>query len=199
MTEQEVFVLADRSLNDVVAKIADDKWDMRMPASFARRGAGEPPTLREIVNYHAYDDSWVPDMLAGKTMEEAGRDNHKGDLLGATPKRAFAAVVDRACKAARDVKGLDFTVHTSFGDFSARDYLIQITYFRGLRAHDIAKVIGVDPTLPADLVRGLWDELSPVADEWRKLGAFPPRVEVSDDAPLQDRLLGLTGRDPNAV
>jgi hypothetical protein len=69
--------------------------------------------------------SWVPDMLAGKTMEEAGRDNHKGDLLGPTPKLAFAAVVDRACKAAQE------------------------SYFRGLPAHDIARVIGVDPTLPA--------------------------------------------------
>jgi hypothetical protein len=108
-------------------------------------------------------------------------------------------VVDRACKGAQDVKDLDFTVHTSFGDFSARDYLIQITYFRGLRAHDIARVIGVDPTLPADLVQGLWDELSPVADDWRELGAFPPSVAVPEDAPLQDRLLGLTGRDPNAA
>jgi len=51
-------------------------------------------------------------------------------------------------------------------------------------------VIGVDPTLPADLVKGLWDELSPIADEWRELGAFPPRVDVPGDAPLQDRLLG---------
>jgi len=199
MIEQEVFVLADRTLNDVVVKIADDQWDLRMPASFARRGAGEPPTLREIVNYHAYDDSWVPDMLAGKTMEAAGRGNFKGDLLGATPKRAFSSVVDRACDAVRDVKDLDFTVHTSFGDFSARDYLIQITYFRGLRAHDIAKMIGVDRNLPADLVQGLWEELSPVADEWREMGAFPPRVAVPEDAPLQNRLLGLTGRDPYAA
>jgi uncharacterized protein (TIGR03086 family) len=199
LTEQEVFVLANRTLNDVVANVSDDQWDIRMPASFARRGAAEPPTLREIVNYHAYDDSWVPDMLAGTTMEEAGGDNHKGDLPGPTPKLAFSAVVDRACKAARDVRDLDFTVHTSFGDFSARDYLIQITHFRGLRAHDIARVIGIDPTLPADLVQGLWDELSPVADEWRELDAFPPRVAVPDDAPRQDRLLGLTGRDPHAA
>src|SRR5712692_4529479 len=27
---------------------------IRMPASFARRAAAEPPSLREIVNYHAY-------------------------------------------------------------------------------------------------------------------------------------------------
>jgi hypothetical protein len=160
MTEHEVFVLADRALNDVVAKIGDGHWDMQMPPSFARPGEGEPPTLREIANYHAHDDSWVPDMLAGKTMDEAGHDNFKFDLLRSDPKRA---------------------------------------YFCGLRAHDIARVMGVDPGLPADLVQGKWDELRPVADEWRELGAFPPRVDVPADAPLQDRLHGLTGRDPYAA
>ncbi len=29
MTEQEFFVLADPTLNDVVARITDDQWDMR--------------------------------------------------------------------------------------------------------------------------------------------------------------------------
>jgi len=199
MTEQEIFVLADRTLNGVVAKITDDQWDMRMPVNFARRAGGEPPTLRRIVSYHAYDDAWVPDMLAGKTMDEAGRENHKGDLLGDQPKRAFAAIVDTACTAVRDFDDLDRTVHTSFGDFFARDYLIQITSFRGLRAHDIAHAIGIEPTLPPKLVLGLWDELNPVADQWREMGAFPPRVAVPDEAPLQDRLLGMTGRDPYAA
>ena len=150
------------------------------------------------MNYHAYDDAWVPDMLAGKTMDEVGREKHKGDLLGAEPKPAFAAIMDRACAAARDLDDPDRTVHTSFGDFPTREYLMQITSFRGMRAHDIARVIGVDPTLPDDLVQGMWDELSPVADQWRQYGVFPPRVAVPDDAPLQDLLLGLTGRDPYA-
>jgi uncharacterized protein (TIGR03086 family) len=199
MTEQEIFILADQTLNGVVARIADAQWAMRMPASFARRGAGEPPTLREIVNYHAYDDSWVPDMLLGKTMDEAGKDKFKGDLLGDDPKQAFAAIVDKAVSAARAFSQLDQVVHTSFGDYPATEYLIQITSFRGMRAHDIAKVIGIDPTLPDELVKGMFEELSPVADEWRQYGAFPPRVAVPDDAPLQDRLLGLTGRDPYAA
>ncbi|HSS93673.1 MAG TPA: TIGR03086 family protein [Candidatus Dormibacteraeota bacterium] len=199
MTEQETFVLADRTLESVVARISNGQWDMRMPATFARRPSGEPPTLRQIIEYHAYDDAWVPDMLAGNTMAEVGSDKYKGDLLGNDPKHAFAAMVDRACAAVSDFDDLQLTVHTSFGDYSARDYLIQITSFRGLRAHDITLVIGIDPTLPADLVEGLWDELSPVAEEWRQYGAFPPRVEVPDDASLQDRLLGLTGRNPNAA
>jgi len=42
------------------------------------------------------------------------------------------------------------------------------------------------------------DELSPHAEEWRAIGVFGPAVNVPADAPLQDRLLGLTGRDPYA-
>jgi hypothetical protein len=49
------------------------------------------------------------------------------------------------------------------------------------------------------LVQGLWDQLSPVAEAWRDLGAFPPRVDVPGDATLEDRLLGLAGRDPNTA
>ena len=198
MTEQEVFVLADIALNDVVAKIADVQWDMQMPPSFARRATAEVPTLRQIVGYHAYDDAWVPDMLAGKTIDEVGHDKYKGDLLGDDPKRAFAAIVEKACAAVRDFDDLDRIVHTSFGDFSARDYLLQTTYFRGLRAHDIAKVIGVDAAMSDDLVQGLFDEIKPVADQWREYGVMPPRVPVPDDAPPLARLLGLTGRDPKA-
>lgn len=199
MTEQEVFVLADSALNGVVAKIADDQWDKRVPPDFPRSDTAKVPALREIVNYHAYDDAWVPDMLAGKTMDEAGKDNFKGDLLGDEPKRAFGAIVNTACAAATAFHDPDRIVHASFGDFSARDYLLQAIYFRGLRAYDIARVIGVDPGLSDELVQALWDKLSPVADPWRQYGVMPPRVAVPDDAPLLDRVLGLTGRDPHAA
>jgi uncharacterized protein (TIGR03086 family) len=136
-------------------------------------------------------------MLAGRTMDEVGADRFAGDLLGQDPKTAFATIVATACAAVAEVTDLDQVVHCSFGDFSTREYLWQISSFRGLRAHDIARVVGVDPTLDPELVHGLWDELRPVADEWRQYGVFPPAVPVPDDAPLQDRLLGLTGRPPD--
>ena len=75
----------------------------------------------------------------------------------------------------------------------------QINQFRGLRAHDIAQVIGVEAALPAALVQGMWDEVSPHAEEWRAMGVFPPSVPVPGDAPLLDRLLGLTGRPPGGA
>jgi hypothetical protein len=57
-------------------------------------------------------------------------------------------------------------------------------------------MIGADPRLPEELVQGVWDEISPRAEEFRAIGVFGPAVPVPEDAPLQDRLVGLTGRDP---
>jgi uncharacterized protein (TIGR03086 family) len=196
MNEPQVFQLADRTLNGVVARIADHQWAMTMPASFAGRQTGAAPTLRQVIGYHAYDDAWVPDMLAGRTMAETGPDTFDGDLLGDDPRAAFAAIVETACAATAELRDLDKTVHCSFGDYPAREYLWQVNSFRGLRAHDIAVVTGVPADLPAPLVQGLWDEISPHAEEWRALAVFPAAVPVADDAPLQDRLLGLTGRQP---
>jgi uncharacterized protein (TIGR03086 family) len=199
MNEPEVFVLADRALEGVVAQIADDQWGIVMPASFTGRGAEHPPTLREVVSYHAYDDIWIPDMLAGRTMAEVGTDAFSGDLLGDDPRASFSRIVDTACAAAATVRDLDATVHCSFGDYRVREYFWQINGFRALRAHDIAQVIGAELTLAGDLVQGVYDELAPKLDEWREIGVFPPPVPVADDAPLLDRLLAMTGRDPRGA
>lgn len=197
MTEMEVFVLADETLKSVVDQIKDDQWDMKIPDWFAVGGGKKGSDLRTIINYHAYDDIWVPDMLAGKTMDEVGKDKYKDeDLLGDNPKKRFAKIVGKATAAAKAFNDLDMTAHLSFGDFKAREYFWQINMFRALRARDIAKLIGANDKLPEDLVQGVWDEVSPHAEEWRKMGVFGPKVGVPDNASLQDQLLGLTGRQP---
>ena len=195
MTEQEVFILADEALLRVVELITDDQWDLAVPIEMTPRLPGS--TLRQVIAYHAWDDAWVPDTLAGKTIEEVGdaHGDRQDDLLGDEPQAAFATIVATAVSAVRGLADLDKVVHLSYGDYPAREYLKHITYFRGSRVYDIARFIGADTTMPADLVQGLWDELVPQAEDWRKMGVFGPAVEVPDDAPLQDRLLELTGRD----
>jgi hypothetical protein len=42
----------------------------------------------------------------------------------------------------------------------------------------------------------MWEKFEPSAAGYRELGVFPPAVPVPDDAPLQERLLGLLGRQP---
>lgn len=196
MTIQEVFIAAEEALTDVVDQIKDDQWNMVMPPEFATRGEATV-TLREIIGYHAYDDIWVPETLAGKTIDEVGT-SHDGDLLGSDPKASWHRITDASVAAVSNFDDLERIVHLTYGDFPAREYLKHITSFRGLRAVDIARVIGVDDTLSDDLVQGMWDEFAADAEEWRKMGVFGPAVPVDDDAPLQAKLLGLTGRQPYA-
>jgi hypothetical protein len=65
---------------------------------------------------------------------------------------------------------------------------------------DLAKATGQDATMPPAEVDVLWDTLSVMPSEWWKWqvdnGHYAPAVQVSDDAPLQDRLVALIGRDP---
>lgn len=196
MKEQQLFILADETLKGVVDQIKDEQWDMEMPEAFARADKQQAITLREVINYHAYDDAWVPDMLAGRSMEEAGKNKFDGDLFGENPKESFAAIVEKAVAASSDLDDLDRTAHFSYGDYPAREALKHITSFCGLRVYDLSKAIGVDTKMPEDLVQGLWDQIYPQIDEWRAMGVFPSAVDVPEDAPLQDRLLGMTGRQP---
>ncbi|TWF77452.1 uncharacterized protein (TIGR03086 family) [Pseudonocardia hierapolitana] len=78
-----------------------------------------------------------------------------------------------------------------------------------LHGWDLARATGQDEVMdPADVER-LWASTSAIPPEvmesYRTPGAFGPDVEVfgpevavPEDAPLQDRLLGLIGRNPRA-
>jgi len=134
--------------------------------------------------------------VGGQNNGRGGKNKFDGDLLGDDPIVSFKAIADKASEAAK-VADLNRATHLSYGIFPTKEYLKHITSFRGLRAHDIAKVIGASPDLNPELVQGMWDEFYPEAEEWRKMGVFGPKVEVPEDAPLQDKLLALTGRDPS--
>jgi uncharacterized protein (TIGR03086 family) len=67
---------------------------------------------------------------------------------------------------------------------------------------DLAKATGQDATIDPEDVAAYWGTGDPDTFEeafgWqRDRGYYAPAIEVPDDAPLQDRLLGRLGRDPN--
>lgn len=198
MTIQEIFIGAEHALANVVNQIKDNQWSMEMPPEFATRAKPGSLTLREVINYHAYDDAWVPDTLAGKTIAEVDR-KYDGDLLGDDPKAAWQNIVEAAIRAVSGLRedDLERTVHLTYGDWPAKEYLRHITSFRGFRAVDIARVIGVSDRLPGDLVQGMWDSFTPDIEDWRKMGVFGPAISVPDDADLQSKLLGIVGRQPS--
>ena len=64
---------------------------------------------------------------------------------------------------------------------------------------DLAVATGQDATMDPAEVELLWDSVTGAPQQWdwqRANGWYAPPVAVPEDAPLQDRVLGLLGRDP---
>lgn len=77
-----------------------------------------------------------------------------------------------------------------------------------LHAWDLARATGQDDTIDPEDVERIWRNIQNIPPDlmqrFRTPGAFGPGIEVfgaevaiPEDAPVQDRLLGLIGRDPN--
>ena len=192
--EAEVFILSEQAFAGVVAQIRDDQWELTTPPEFYTGRQGSV-TLREIISYHAYDTAWVPDVLAGRTIDEVGT---RWDSMKETGASQYAQLSAAAVAAAEQVDDGSRTVHLSYGDWPVREYLKHITSFRGFRVYDIARWIGAPTAMPEALVAGMWELLLPDAEQWRAMGIYREAVPVPDDAQLQDRLLAMSGRDPYA-
>jgi len=147
-----------------------------------------------VLAHIAYDEAWIPDMLAGRTMEDVGPDAYDGDLLGDDPHGAIARIAARARAAAADVTERHAVVHCGYGDVPVWDYFWQLNVARSLAAHDIALHLGAESTLTEELARAMWEGTAPSADMWRSFGIFRAEVPVAADAPWRARYLALTGR-----
>ena len=90
---------------------------------------------------------------------------------------------------------LDSTVHLSFGDFPAEEYLWQLTADALVHSWDLARATGQDETLPAEVVDGCAQWFDGVEDAYRAAGAIGPAVVV-DGADPAGALLGRFGRNP---
>jgi len=67
-----------------------------------------------------------------------------------------------------------------------------------LHTWDLARAIGGDEELDEGLTANVWETLEPMAPFIGEIGVFGtgPSGTVGSDAPLQTRLLGVTGRRP---
>ncbi len=194
--EAELFIAADDAATRVFGSVRDDEWDVLLPPVFDMAGADQPTPLRQAARHYAYDNAWVPDMLAGRTMDEVGRDAYDGDLLGDDPAVALRSISAVARTAARAADDRDAVVHCGYGDVPAHDYLWQLNIARCLSALDIAALLGLPNPISEELARGMVEGTEPTADMWRSFGVYRERVAVADGAPWRDRYLTLTGRQP---
>lgn len=65
-----------------------------------------------------------------------------------------------------------------------------------LHRWDLARATGQDETLDADRCAAMLEGMLPMDDALRASGHYGPKVEVSDDADAQTKLLAFIGRHP---
>lgn len=147
--------------------------------------------VRALVNHVVGENRWMVPLLAGSTIAEVGS-SLDGDLIGDDPKAAWNASVGPALEAA-DCTPLDQTVHLSFGDFPASEYLWQMTIDVLIHGWDLARATGQSEDLPAHLVEACGRWFDGVEDAYRGAGAIGPKVVPMGDDPSAV-LLGRFGR-----
>ena len=175
-----------------VAAVRADQWSNQSPC--------EAWSARDVVDHivamHGY---MLRPLDRGLSPAPSVRD----DPLAAfrTARADIEAVLDDPALAGAecDTPGGRMTVERQIDEVISDDMV--------LHGWDLARATGQDETMDPEDVARLWASTTAVPAElmekYRTPGAFGPGVEVfgpevkvPEDAPLQDRLLGLIGRDP---
>jgi uncharacterized protein (TIGR03086 family) len=149
--------------------------------------------VRTLVNHVTVEQLWVPPLVQGSTVADIG-DGLDGDRLGDDPVAAWDAAVASSSLAFGAPGALDATVSLSGGERPTSEYCWEMTTDALIHSWDLARGIGADETLDAELVDLVYERTLPIAEHLQETGLFAPPVPVPDDAPLPVKLLALFGR-----
>ncbi|HWM04996.1 MAG TPA: TIGR03086 family metal-binding protein [Actinophytocola sp.] len=187
MDQLEVHSRATDVFDRAMHKVGINDWDSPTPC--------REWSVRDLVNHMVYEQLWVPDLLAGKTMAEVG-DKYDGDVLEDDPMHAWTESSQAARGAWLQPGALVKVVHLSFGDADGAEYCWQLSLDLAVHGWDLATAIGGDAAMGDELATALLEYAKPQADSFAGTSLFDPPVRVADDADAQTRLVALLGRQP---
>ena len=188
MEPLDALAVARAEISKRLRLVTADDWQRPTPC--------DDWTVRDLVVHVVGGDRMSAALLRGASREEATAIRTTIDLgddaVAAFDKEAddIAAAFAEPGALGRDIPpppGMDMSGERLLG-FRIADY--------ALHGWDLARAIGADETLDTALVDYLWNALSPMTGMITTIGVFGggPTGRLDDDAPLQQRLLDLTGR-----
>ncbi len=169
--------------------VREDHWDLPTPC--------EGWSVRALVQHMAVGATMARQVLAGQqwAREAVVEEVSSAPDLEAEWERRTAE--ERAGFIASGA--LQRTVsHPVMGDIPCTQFLGMRVGDALLHAWDLARATGGIEELDPELVVEVWAHMSPMAGVVGKSGFFGsgPSGEIGEDAPLQARLLDLSGRRP---
>ena len=169
---------------DRVNAVSASQWDEPTPCA--------EWTVRDLANHVAGEDLWTAPLMEGSTIADVG-DRFDGDLLGDDPiKSALTAAWEAKESVARELPGRG-TVHLSYGEERASEYVLQLAADHLVHGWDIAVATGGDTRLDPHLVAEVAAWFADREELYRSAGAVGPRQAAGGDA--QAQMLAAFGRD----
>jgi uncharacterized protein (TIGR03086 family) len=190
----QTFLAAQRVFTDRVHAVTDEQWSAPTPDT--------EWSVADLVDHLIDEHRWFPPLLHGLDVEAAGEVVQGARRLpvdggvGANLAELWDEAATASTDAVVEPGARDRTVALSRGATPAEQYLTEMTMDLIVHAWDLGKAIGYGQGLPADLAEFGYEQ----ARGWGDVsgsGYFHAPVPVPDDAPAEDKLVGLTGRDPN--
>ncbi|GAB3449744.1 TIGR03086 family metal-binding protein [Actinophytocola sediminis] len=170
-----------------VHKVGDRDWRSPTPCA--------DWDVRALTNHIVSEQLWVPELLAGRTVEAIG-DAYDGDVLGHDPVATWTTA-SQAARAAWLAPGtLDRDVHLSFGDTDGREYCWQMTIDLAVHGWDLATALDMDAGMGDELAGMLLGYIEPRAAAWQGSGLFAEPVDPGSPADPQRELIAMLGRRP---
>jgi uncharacterized protein (TIGR03086 family) len=169
----------------VVQRVPSDRWDADTPC--------EGWTARDVVAHSAGVVDALAQMATTGTVAMPEHPDAGGDIVGLwnTSRDGLTEALDHPGVIGR-------VGEYWFGETPFENVLAFAQWDPLLHAWDLATATGVEAPADDDLAEASLAVIGPVADMLRQQGLMGDPVDVPADAPASTRLLGLTGRDPNA-
>lgn len=149
--------------------------------------------VRALTNHVCGEQRWLAALVGGQSMAQVGS-SLDGDLLGDDPVATYARGAADARAVLEALPSLSVTVELSGGPTSVQRYCDEVGADTLIHTWDLARAVGADERLPADLL----GVAATVVEPWLKPEGIPgvlaARIDVPDDADAQTRLLAALGR-----
>jgi uncharacterized protein (TIGR03086 family) len=151
--------------------------------------------VRALLNHMIGVCQQFASMLRGETLDPSFGN---ADLAGDDPAGAYGRAADDLMAEWRAPGALDKTLDMPFGQMPAALGVRIVISDQTIHTWDLAKALGRPHTMDENLAAGTFELMKQRYDPAQRGPgkAFAQAVECPEDAPLQDRLIALSGRRP---
>lgn len=149
--------------------------------------------VRALVNHLVGEIRWMVPLFDGRSVADVG-DSLSGDLLGDDPVGAWDAAAGEVIATVDAPGAMGITIHLSRRDLTGAAYAQEVFTDLAIHGWDLARAIGADETIDADIVEIIDGIMRPIVADLKSSGVFGPVVVAPEGADAQTQLLALLGR-----